>query len=212
VSIAYDPSIFSRVTTLAQAKAIILTPEETLSTEQRWELETPHVCDLIEQHCPKLTQQSVVVDYGCGIGRIARELIKRCGCWVVGVDIAANMRALAASYVGTNRFMSCDPLMIERLSIKADLILAIWVLQHVNDIEWDLGNFNRMQARTLFVLNEGRNRFIPTEAGWVDDGIDVRAKLRRRYKLSAIGTLDPMIVGEMQSERTFWSVHEMGGR
>src|SRR5215813_6556282 len=93
----YDPSIFS-VNSLEQAKKVILTPEAGRSTDERWEHETPHICNLIE-HQMVIDANSVIVDYGCGVGRIAKELINRHKCHVIGADISPNMRALAASYV-----------------------------------------------------------------------------------------------------------------
>jgi SAM-dependent methyltransferase len=96
---SYNAGIFD-VADLDGARRIILTPEGGQTTDQRWNCETPYLTGLIADNL-KLTAGSVVVDYGCGVGRLAKELISRHGCRVIGVDISANMRALADRYVGS---------------------------------------------------------------------------------------------------------------
>jgi hypothetical protein len=66
------------VNNLAEAMSIILTPEGS-TTADRWETETPYLADLIGQQCA-LRPDSLVLDYGCGIGRLAHELISRHNC------------------------------------------------------------------------------------------------------------------------------------
>jgi SAM-dependent methyltransferase len=206
----YDPSIFCKVRSLEQAKAIILTHEEVLTSEQRWQLETPHICDLIAQQL-RITGQSLVVDYGCGVGRIARELIERHACRVIGIDIAANMRALAASYVASDRFFACAPNVLDELPINADLVLAIWTLQHVASLCVELKRVRgllSLKCGPLFVVNERTNRLVPTNRGWLNDGIDVRGELSKKFSQIAWGNLDPDVVGLAQSERTFWATYK----
>jgi SAM-dependent methyltransferase len=92
----YNSGIFE-VANLDDARRIILTPEGGLTTDERWESETPYLVGLVAENL-QLTADSVIVDYGCGIGRLARELIARYGCRVVGVDISAQMRSLAERF------------------------------------------------------------------------------------------------------------------
>src|SRR5947209_11388253 len=110
--LTYNPKVFE-VNNLAEAMSIILTPEGS-TTAQRWETETPYLADLIGQHCA-IEAGSLVLDYGCGIGRLAHELIKRHGCRVVGVDISPSMRALSVVYTRSDRFMSCSHEMLDDL-------------------------------------------------------------------------------------------------
>lgn len=204
----YDPRVFTGICTLDDAKRIILTPECGLSTEERWQYETPHIVDLI-QHQVRLFADTVVLDYGCGIGRIARELIDRSRCRVIGADISPNMRALAASYCKSERFMACDPDMLVLIRPTATLAVAVWVLQHVADLHHQIGIIRRMLfgSGVLFVVNERRNRFVPTAAGWINDHVDVKARLEAEFRVLAEGKLDPAVVGEEQSERTFWAAY-----
>src|SRR5262249_9213972 len=130
MQLTYNPEIFS-VRNVGEAKAIILTAE-TSTTEVRWEQETPLLCGLIEART-NISPETVVLDYGCGIGRIAKALIERHGCSVVGVDISPSMRALSVEYVGSDRFFACAPEMLGLLTgagLRFDLAISVWVLQH----------------------------------------------------------------------------------
>jgi len=69
------------VNDIAQAMSIILTPEGS-TTAQRWETEPSYLADPIAEQLP-ITADSRVLDYGCGIGRLAHELIRRHGCRIV---------------------------------------------------------------------------------------------------------------------------------
>ena len=88
----YDASVFD-VATIEAAKRIILTPENS-TTQERWAAETPYLTDLITKHIV-LDRDTTVLDYGCGVGRMAKALIDRARCKVVGADFSASMRALA---------------------------------------------------------------------------------------------------------------------
>ena len=72
--LTYHPELFD-ARTVEQARAIILTGEGS-TPDERWRTETPWICGLIAENIT-LTSDSVVLDYGCGIGRVAKELIAR---------------------------------------------------------------------------------------------------------------------------------------
>lgn len=204
----YDPSIFTKVKSLAEAKRVILTPERVLGTEERWQRETPHIADLIE-HQVSLQKNDVVVDYGCGVGRVTKEILGRTKCNIIGVDISPNMRALAASYVNSEWFAAIDPAMMEVICPRARLVLAVWVLQHVSDLDYEIGRIRKVMDddAVLFVVNELSLRFVPTTCGWVEDGIDVADTLDKEFKVLSSGKLDPAVVGEEQSARTYWAAY-----
>ena len=69
----YHPDIFE-VNDLKSAMEIILTTERGITTQERWEYETPYLVDEIGRAI-ELDHQSCVIDYGCGVGRIAKGLI-----------------------------------------------------------------------------------------------------------------------------------------
>src|SRR5260221_13932814 len=79
----YAPEVFL-TEDLAAAKAIILTPEQGLSPEQRWEQETAWMMRHI-----RFDTAGLIVDYGCGAGRLSQHIPQP----VLGVDISPTMRA-----------------------------------------------------------------------------------------------------------------------
>ena len=213
----YYPQVFDAADEAA-ARAIILTDEgEGPDTATRWERETPYLVGLVREHV-RLGPESLVLDYGCGIGRMARALIAATGCRVVGVDISARMRAMAAEHVADERFLAVSPAQLDGLvqhGLRADAALAVWVLQHclapAEDIE-RLGRALAPQGR-LFVLNMP-GRAVPAvqgEAGaarfvWAADGIDVAALLRGRFAVDAAGEPDMSRVPRMSSIGAYWMV------
>lgn len=207
----YSPAVFN-VTNMDQAKRIILTKEGELTTEQRWERETPYLLSLIRDTIP-LSADSVVLDYGCGIGRMAKALIDDVGCRVVGVDISASMRALACSYVNSDRFVVCAPEALTFLGVECDAVLAIWVLQHCFIVTQDIAlmaNSLKSNGR-VFVVNDHR-RIVPTrEAMWVNDGVDVRAVLKDGFDEAAFGNLDPDVMGAPIADASYWATFRVRG-
>lgn len=151
-----------------------------------------------------------MLDYGCGIGRMAKELIARYGCSVIGVDISPNMRAIAVAYVGSDRFFVCPPAMLDLLAergVAFDLALAVWVLQHCANVHDDIARIARALAPTggLFVVNQ-RTRSVPTvELGWIDDGIDIYALLRETFHQRSRGSLPAEHTTKRVSQRSSWA-------
>ncbi|HUI97616.1 MAG TPA: class I SAM-dependent methyltransferase [Xanthobacteraceae bacterium] len=206
MKVTYNPAVFN-ANDISHAMAIILTPEDS-TTEERWQTETPYVCDLIAKSL-KITPSSFVLDYGCGIGRIAKELIVRHGCRVIGVDISPNMRALSVMYVQSDRFAVCTPEMLTAMTergFRFDVAISIWVLQHCLSPADDVARLRSAldPAGSLFVLND-KLRCVPTvEVGWVDDSIDVRAVLMQNFDLRQEGRLDPGRTTEDVTESSYW--------
>ena len=92
--LCYNPDIF-RVRNLDEARRIILTNEGLADTDERWRKETPA---LVAGLCRELNlrKNQLLLDYGCGVGRLARELCAL-GCSVIGVDISPEMRTMLSS-------------------------------------------------------------------------------------------------------------------
>lgn len=209
-ALTYSRAVFDVKDTEA-ARRIILTPDRGQDTDERWERETPYLCDLIaEQLAPK--PDALVIDYGCGIGRLSKVLIERFGCRVLGVDLSARMRALAPDYVNVQEFSVVSPHMLfsmVRSGMRADGALSVWVLQHclapANDIAL-LAASLKPDAR-LFVANL-KGRAVPTVEGkWANDGIDVRALLTNALRPLSDGTLDPTVVTSETSSISFWETY-----
>jgi SAM-dependent methyltransferase len=207
MALTYNPGVFA-VQDIQQAMNIILTPEDS-TTERRWTTETAYLADMIGQQV-EIDSSTVLLDYGCGIGRIAKELITRHGCSVVGVDISPQMRMLGVAYVQSDRFMACSPEMLNSLlasGLTFHAATSIWVLQHCLD---PIDDISLIQAALkpegrFFVVNN-RRRAVPTlEEGWVDDGFDVKSSLSERFELQQEGQLLPAMTTPLVSKHTFWA-------
>jgi cyclopropane fatty-acyl-phospholipid synthase-like methyltransferase len=211
MKVTYNPAVFD-ANDISQAMAIILTPEGS-TTEERWQTETPYVCDLIAKSL-EIGPSSFVLDYGCGLGRIAKELIVRHGCRVIGVDISPTMRALSVMYVQSDRFAACAPEMLTAMTergFRFDVAISIWVLQHCLKPSDDIARLRSAlaPAGSLFVLND-KLRCVPTvEVGWVNDTIDVRALLMQSFELRQEGRLDPGRTTESLTASSYWGVFGM---
>ena len=207
--LTYNPSVF-HVNDIPQAMAIIMTPEGS-TTADRWEKETPYMADLIAEQFA-ITADSLVLDYGCGIGRMSHELINRHNCRVVGVDISPSMRALSIIYTRTNRFMSCSQEMLEGLvarGLKFDVALSIWVLQHCATPAEDVARIKSAlkPGGDLFVAN-GNLRSVPTaEQGWVNDGLDIKAMLTGEFETVRLGGFVREKTTDIIAEGTFWGAY-----
>ena len=163
----YNPGIFS-VSNVDEAKRIILTKEGRDGSEERWRKETPALISLLKNEW-RLGSGTTVVDFGCGIGRISRELCKM-GCRVVGVDISPEMRRLAIQYVDNARFSVVAPeefINMINNGFSCDYACAIWVLQHCLKPIVDLGNIKRAlkNGGGLFVVNNKYSRAVPVIDG-----------------------------------------------
>jgi SAM-dependent methyltransferase len=194
--LTYDPSIFA-VPDERRAREIILTGEGA-SSAARWETETPYLADVIARTVP-LSPQTLLLDYGCGIGRLAKEMIARHNCTVIGVDISPDMRALAPSYVKSDRFTVCSPEVFHAMcsrGLRFDAALAIWVLQHCFDPVAEVAAIaaSLKSAGHFFVLNNSKLRVVPTkEVTWANDGVDVWREIEQRFRQIEEGVMPEQI-------------------
>jgi 2-polyprenyl-3-methyl-5-hydroxy-6-metoxy-1,4-benzoquinol methylase len=180
----YNPEVFE-LQDLETAKSIILTDEAQVSTEQRWQTETPYLLTQLQQWC-EVVGSAQVLDFGCGIGRMSKALIENTSAHVWGVDASQAMRQHAMSHVASPRFAALGPHMLDaatQAGQRLDLALSVWVLQHCPDLNAEI---NRLYAALkpgglLFVVDM-QHRAIPTLAdGWVDDGLRVEPALNERF-------------------------------
>lgn len=126
----YIPDFFE-CDTVDKAREIILTGNDTMSTEDRWREETTFLAEEMGREF-NITSSDLILDYGCGIGRVAKALIERYGCRVMGLDISASMRKMALEYVNSQQFSVVSPQDFDLLvqgGLRVDHTYAIWVLQ-----------------------------------------------------------------------------------
>ncbi len=158
----YNPGYFD-CPTIESAKEIILNEEVGLSPDERWDKETAWVRPMLS------FPQGLILDYGCGIGRLASVLARP----VLGADISPTMRQHAHKYVAREDFAAISVLMLDSLienGLRFDGGIAAWVLQHCLDPADDIARLARglRQGASLFVLNRW-NRAVPATKGTGDD-------------------------------------------
>ena len=196
--VVYRPDVFE-VTDIEAAKRIILTNEGD-STDVRWERETPIMAEELTREL-QLDARSVVLDYGTGIGRLAKALIhKHPGLSVIGADISLSMVQLGPGYVRSQRFCPMHPVALDALvgrGLRVDAAFAVWVIQHVTEPQKELKRIcdALRPGGRFYILNE-QIRCVPTELGWLDDGIDVIALLGQIFTTVTLGTIPKNLLHE----------------
>jgi SAM-dependent methyltransferase len=209
----YHPEIFDAAD-MQRAKEVILTNEgPDATTEARWAIETPYVMELMSKVI-SLRSDMVVLDYGCGVGRMAKAMIDASSCSVIGLDISPSMRRLAGDYVRSDRFFAVSPGQYDtmvRAGFRVHVAIAVWVLQHCFAPAEDVARIRRglVADGKAFVLNMPK-RAVPAvldETGtfaWAQDGIDVATLLRTEFRVQAEGTPDKSRTPNMADVGAFW--------
>lgn len=201
----YSPAVF-HTSDIEKAKYIILTPTPDMTTDERWEIETRRLSDELG-HALNLNPDSRILDFGCGIGRIAKALIERYGCTVVGVDISENMRKLSIDYVKSERFIACDPATFDQMikeGFHATGAYTCWVLQHCHSPALEIERIHSalVPGAPLFVLNSN-NRLVPTDSGWASDDISVENLLAARFEPVSKFDVSQLVVSKNLANQSY---------
>ena len=186
-SVVYDPKVFTPKDA-QEAKLFMLSSESDINSSERWDKETPVIVDQILENI-EINEGSLLLDFGCGIGRVSKELINRTNCKVIGVDIDAKMQALAIDYVDSPNFSACFPEQLDLYAakgMKIDAAISVWVLQHVFNPEIEIDRIVKLLSANskFFVLNV-KHRCVPTNKGWASDGVEIDSLLREKLEISA---------------------------
>jgi ADP-heptose:LPS heptosyltransferase/SAM-dependent methyltransferase len=154
--------------------------------QQRWDAETPLFAREILSLLPNGAN---ILDYGCGVGRLAKEVLKQSSysVSVTGVDASPDMMQQARDYVNDAHFSTSAP--VELGERKFDLCYLVYVLQHVPAIE-----IREILARIHYHLKEDgclvycssdyRMAIRYDGGGFFDDrflGVDLRGELSRYF-------------------------------
>ncbi len=200
----YNPQVFD-IQNESEAKSIILTPEGS-TTKERWETETPFlakdICSFIHPD-----ENSLVLDFGCGIGRISEALITESHCNVLGLDISQSMRELSVKYVSSEKFSSVAPLIINRFAdsgLKVDACVSIWVLQHCPNVEEEIRLIKKiLKPGGYFYILNNISSAIPSNIGWVNDGKNILNILENEFNLVGYSQLPTEYTSEHISKNSF---------
>lgn len=173
--------------TVEAAKRIILTASSTEETHRHWREDTPVLAVQLAENL-RVDGSHRVLDFGCGIGRLAKPLMALTACRVVGTDISASMRRMAIDYVSSPRFTAIAPEDLERGEF--DAAYAALVIQHCENPELELRRIHDgLKPGGRFVLVNSTRRWLPTDRGWANDRIDVMALASRFFR--RVATFDP---------------------
>ena len=157
--------------------------------QTRWEEETPLFAKAILRH--KNPADRIIVDYGCGPGRIAKELLKisdeeKLGLELIGVDNSPKMREVAEKYVNHENFTVYSP---QEWNQLADFVYLVYCLQHIPAIEIR----ETLQRIYTYLKNTGKLFYCSSDyrmavrfdsAGFFDDrflGVNLREELSRLF-------------------------------
>lgn len=180
--ITYSPEIFE-LGDFTDAKQIVLTQENGVGTDERWNSETPWILSLLENYTNRNTH---FLDFGCGVGRLSEPLTHKCKL-VLGVDASKSMRKHAIDYVSMHNFSVVTPNVLESLvsvGTHFDVAISIWVLQHCMDpIQEITLLYDSLVQGGVLMVADMNHRAIPTNIGWVNDGLSVWEMLKSKFEV-----------------------------
>lgn len=181
----YNTAYF-KTTDVDKAKDVILNGNSKYNANERWINETKFLEQVITQ---VLDPTGVVLDYGCGIGRISKCFIDK-RYEVIGVEPSPEFRELATKYVDSPRFTVLDhnaAINMANKNVKVDMAVAIWTLQHCNNVVEDINLIKQLlKTGGKFLVLNLKNRCLPVvrgnEATWMDDGINIWTLLEKDFQ------------------------------
>tara|TARA_E500000178_G_C16977127_1_gene733930 strand:- start:299 stop:904 length:606 start_codon:yes stop_codon:yes gene_type:complete len=126
------------------------------------------------------------LDYGCGMGRVSLEIIKKYGDPVVGYDTSQSMLYWANQYIKSQFFIPS----LQLPKNKFDVIICAFCLQHVEDVKLEVENiFSLLDSSGSFVLLNEQTRYVPNGLTddnfviWENDKIDVFEEVEKKFVL-----------------------------
>lgn len=163
------------------------------SKEYRFQYETPlFAAAILRQLKPG---QVTILDYGCGVGRLAKEILKQNSLvTVIGVDVSDEELKLAREYVNDNRFIAMKPWELDQ---KVDLVYCVYVLQHIPSIdvrEALMRMHGQLKDDGTFVFCSSLYRMALCPEGFWDDRsknhVDLPAEIGRFFRAASVERSD----------------------
>lgn len=204
--VEYNADFFTP-TDFEHAKKIVL-GYGLYQTPNRWEIETNWIKNLFRNK-KFLNDQSVVLDWGCGIGRLAKMIIETFNCKVIGVDINQKMLDYAKEYVNHPSF---DCMLVEDFvdnnKTQFTNAIAVWTLQHSVYVDRDIAIIkNSLQNKGSLFVFEMLEPCIPiknnqTPWGIVEEG-SYQKNVSKQLQLISQGQF-PKILNLQENDMTWY--------
>jgi ubiquinone/menaquinone biosynthesis C-methylase UbiE len=154
----YNPKFFNP-SCIEEAKKIILTDEDI---PNQWESETKWTIDFFREK-NLFNEESIVLDWGCGIGRLSKPIIEEFNCKVVGVDFQPNMLKYACEYVNHPNFTAINNEEFFELPDNYFTTgIAVWALQHAVHPKPIITCIQKkLKAKSKFCVLETNSKSLP---------------------------------------------------
>lgn len=182
----YIKQVFD-TTDLEMAKNICLSKD--IRYPNKFEEETQFLINFLKDK-NIINSKTYFGDFGCGMGRVSKEIINNFNCDVVGFDTSAHMLLLAQQYLEYN-----DKFKIQKYKKyykwnerKFDVFLASFVLQHSEHPKEDIDFiYNNLNDDGILILVNEKERLVPVDikdgyAVWHDDKINITDLISNKFK------------------------------
>lgn len=183
----YIKEIFDPVN-IEHAKDICLSPDS--HDIKKFEKETNFLIKFLKDNS-YATPEKDIADFGCGVGRVSKQLIEQLNCKVVGFDISKKMLHMAINYIENDDFdfFHYGIGVENKCKLKFDTVIASLVLQHSEHPIYDINFINSvLKTDGIFVLVNEKERYVPVEVvngavRWHDDGIKIVDEVSKVFDL-----------------------------
>lgn len=155
--------------------------------QERYEKETP----VFAENILALTTGKRILDYGCGVGRLSKEILAQAkeDVLVVGIDSSDQMLKLARENVNNSRFVPLFPCELETYQEKFDTIFCVYVLQHIPAIEirealWRIYTHLKDDSIFIYCSSDYRMAVRYDNGGFFDDrflGVNLQEEISRFF-------------------------------
>jgi 2-polyprenyl-3-methyl-5-hydroxy-6-metoxy-1,4-benzoquinol methylase len=170
------------------AKDICLSPDR--NDPKKFQRETDFLIKFLHDN-GYATPEKDIADFGCGVGRVSKQLIEQLKCKVVGFDISKKMIHAAINYIENDDFdfYHYGVNVENKCKIKFDTVIASLVLQHSEHPIYDINFIDSiMKPNGVLVLVNEKERYVPTEivdgaVKWHDDGIVIVDEVSKVFDL-----------------------------